>query len=608
MIPICVLLEVPLYIEISISNSLNDLKQILFNEEGLRPDSFDILYEGEKLCDNRSIAEQGVAAEAELEIKTKRKWRAQARLRSAGMSFGEVDFSNIIKSSDSDELLVHDFVEIWSREHDFHVINKMLLLSTINSDGLKYFLSHKSIRLYIEREDSIREKILIEAVRHNNLQAIISLVESKIMKRSDFNAKSNGIPILMLTSVPQITKIILENGASVDCTDRLSRTPLISSCKKGELDVVKELLFYKPNLSIKDSTSRTAVMEACSSISDDNINILLLLLEYLLQTSSDSKPDPAYVRSIINTKSSNGTTPLMEACKNESGCHIDIVRLLFCSNTYVSESVHKHDKYGRTSLMHACRNTSEGSYGVVQILLANNASLSLDFKDIDGRNSLIHCCININEDNSGCGSVAEEILKHTSDVSVHDNFQRTALHYAVRSTSSAAVALTKELISRFNNLNNSDNFSRTPLLDACDNRGQYSTNLIEVLISKCVSQDVNFISNNGRSPLMEICRNPVFPQNVDNLKILLPHVPNVSLVDSSFQTAIQYAAENVRDGGELLAQLELVCPQEIIKSKLTKSKVKILPIEDVRVRSWVRKSSKWWARAKKPRAQATTDY
>eukprot|EP01060_Flectonema_neradi_P011664 TRINITY_DN1869_c2_g1_i1.p1 TRINITY_DN1869_c2_g1~~TRINITY_DN1869_c2_g1_i1.p1 ORF type:complete len:618 (+),score=127.50 TRINITY_DN1869_c2_g1_i1:133-1986(+) len=610
MFPVHIVFDgLPLYFEVGVSDTTEDLKELISKEQGLLPESFDILHEGERLLNEKGIIEYGIPAEAELQVEIKHRWQAQARIRSQGLSYDtEAGFEQVISEEDADPLLVQDFIEVWLPTNDgIKTINKMLVIASDVSSNLRSLLSHEAVKNHFINDTSIRVKVLTEAVHNSNISSIEVLANSGTMTDDDFNAKANGTPLLMLTDVPQISELLLSNGADVDGTDSLRRTPLISACKKGERETVKLLLGYQPDLSKKDAQNRTAFMEACAGGSEGCVGVLMVLLQYILQLSSNmdikNTTKPAYIRSIVNATSLDGISPLMEACRNESDNHIDIIRLLFCNNTYVSESIHKTDRYGRTPLMHACRNTNSESHEAVKILLANNAVLSLHLKDDDGRTALAHSCVNlIASDEIGTPTAAEAVLEHTSDVNIVDNFHRTALHHVVRSTSLSAVAVAEKIISKSGDPNLADCSGRTPFLDACDNRGKYSTRLIEVLLAGSISPDVNLSSNDGRSPLMEVCRNPVFPQNVNSLKVLLKHSPDLFLADQSSHTALQYAAGNIRDGGELLARLEAANPQEFRKKQSVDSKVQVVnlsrPSASLRVRSWMRESSRWWAATK----------
>ncbi|VDI00146.1 Hypothetical predicted protein [Mytilus galloprovincialis] len=330
----------------------------------------------------------------------------------------------------------------------------------------------------------------------NNITAVVKYLISlpndvaKINEKYMTREHKSVLHITCLKGYTKLTKLLLNQNATVDVQDKGGLTPLHLACLKGQFETSSLLLKARANVNALDKLERTPVYYACTG---DYKNIVELLIEN---------------KANINKSSLNGSTPLHAVCEKES---IDIMQILLKKGSKVDAQ----EKSGETPLHLACRN---GNEHIVKLLIDKNASINAKAKDkmrpfheacrhghrnvvgilldnevntekqnVQGWTGLFFSCANGNSD------IVKMILSRKTDINRTDKDGLTALHVACMNNHKDVVI---KLLEKKPNINVKDVHGETPLYKACVNG---NIKIVKILLSKCAKDKISGTS--GLSPV-----------------------------------------------------------------------------------------------------------
>lgn len=166
--------------------------------------------------------------------------------------------------------------KLLNHEADFETVNNqgetaLIIATKIDDQEVIEFLLEKGAKDTIEEVYRNISTYIIE----NNIEK----VNEYITKGYNIDHKgSNGIPILMQAVASdrlEIVKLILENGAYINCTDNNEATPIMYASYLNLLDIAKLLLDLDVSLRKTDKNKSTPLMYAASMNSYDVAKLLL---------------------------------------------------------------------------------------------------------------------------------------------------------------------------------------------------------------------------------------------------------------------------------------------------------------------------------------------
>ena len=195
---------------------------------------------------------------------------------------------------------------------------------------------------------SSNKTILMKAININNLELIKFLLDKGI--KTINNKNNDGKTALMMTSNPEIIKLLLEYKADPNIRDNNGNTALILS-KVAE--IIKLLLEYKADPNIPNDKGETALM---LSRNPETIKLLL-----------DHKADP-------NIKDNGKRTPLMVAALIKN---FEIVKLLVEAGADVNAVSNNKKSAIVIALSHEHMNNNQPNhYKIIKYLIEHGANVN----------------------------------------------------------------------------------------------------------------------------------------------------------------------------------------------------------------------------------------
>jgi len=243
-------------------------------------------------------------------------------------------------------------------------------------------------------------------------------------------------------NLPHVRELLKSGVDPNEITEYLGSAPLIVACKKGELEIARELIEHGADITLPDENKYTALMFA------SQINHLDLV-KLLLKTAEEHFVFQGEVKDYVNI-----ATPFEE----NDACEAGFTALMFADEIEVIRELIKcgadlnHVNYGKmTVLMRACRDRKEE---LVTELCEHGAD------------------VNLAEDDPG-----EET----------DGY--TPLHYAA--SSDGSVNMINTLCKHGANVNAKDANGNTPLMRACIESLDYSSNDYHLVAKELVRCGAN---------------------------------------------------------------------------------------------------------------------
>jgi ankyrin repeat protein len=181
---------------------------------------------------------------------------------------------------------------------------------------------------------------------------------------------------------PEVSKLLLKEGADVDHRDNEGQTPLISACSIGVIDGVKTFIQLGADVNAKNKKSQSAIMKSCIIEFDDDPKIIELLIKAGAQDI-----DKAVLTSVtfgnvntLKTLINNGGNINMV---DNKGRNLLMLASLSFGDSEVVEfmlrnefDLEKKDKYGNTALLLAS-NPWGGNDDAIPALVKDGANINV---------------------------------------------------------------------------------------------------------------------------------------------------------------------------------------------------------------------------------------
>ena len=201
---------------------------------------------------------------------------------------------------------------------------------------------------------------------------------------SDAEVITNAINISITAERPDITEILLENGADPNFCDMTGRTSLVYAVVTDE-KIVRLLLEYGADPNIPDNNKRTPLMLAAI-----DVGIELEIIEALIEYGAD-----------VNAQDKDGMTALMWAVGSRDREAEYMISSLIRTGGFVAEGWESW--FGLTAIFGAFNR--EARLDTVRLLLKHGADVSI--ADKKGMNAI--ACARMNYDDEMVEILREEV-------------------------------------------------------------------------------------------------------------------------------------------------------------------------------------------------------
>ncbi|XP_071179738.1 ankyrin repeat domain-containing protein 50-like [Mytilus edulis] len=298
-------------------------------------------------------------------------------------------------------------------------------------------------------------------------------------------------------SCKPIIEQLLSKGADINSNDDSGWNPFCHSCETGNSNMVKRLIEFKHNVNQIYHNGKTPLQMAKKSGNNEIISLLvdkgamqtedtleieshdngfeIMSSDESIYDSSDSETETltdakkdtgrsllracrnidedmftlvlekAESENILNISDTNGTTPLLEACRYEN---IRNIKLLLEAGA----SVNKEDMKGWTPLLETCKG---GDIEIVQLILERKVKINKS--DDRGYSPLFIASTN------GYTDIVELLLIYQADVNIANNAGITPL---IAACTKEYVDVVQLLINNGANINKTDAYGNTSLMVA----------------------------------------------------------------------------------------------------------------------------------------------
>ena len=262
-----------------------------------------------------------------------------------------------------------------------------------NFDGDNFIASKNRaidlIKLFLEHGADINSRwgsrlLLDIALSDNDLTFAKYLIEHGADVNARYNGNVNATTMLIanthyITAAPkgylmERYKLLVENGADVNASDELGRTPLMGAVRMQEIEHVRFFVEHGADINAKDVVGNTVFMYVCCA---DFYEIA----EYLFGLGID-----------INAENNEGKTALMRSIENG-----DYDMMVFCLEHGAEIKQKYYIANPRKCTCGNCKDSSEGYLSFAGQLVKYNVLMLPD--DFDMGDS--HVCLCENEDMEG---------------------------------------------------------------------------------------------------------------------------------------------------------------------------------------------------------------
>lgn len=327
---------------------------------------------------------------------------------------------------------------------------------------------HNIVEILLENHADVNE--LDENNRTLLQVAVIKKASNKIIKLlleneawiDAIDADSNTALHLALINGSPSSKLLIENGANVNCLNKKGETPLMLAVKKHDMDAVKLLIEKNAKVNIVDQAGQTPLHWAVERRFN---NIIELLLK--------KKANP-------NAVDNEGNTPLhLAIIKTSDACQLLIDK---------GADVNSVNINGHTPL---CLAVNKLSFGIVKLLLENKADVH--FQDKNGTTS-VHFAVA-----KGNVEILQLLVENGGDVNFVTPHGVTMLHSNI--THSFKIA--KFLVGQGVNVNSVTSEGNTVLHNMMIKNAR-NDELIFFFLEN--GADINQVNHSNESPLELACK------------------------------------------------------------------------------------------------------
>lgn len=406
---------------------------------------------------------------------------------------------------------------------------------------------------------------IVQAIESGNINEVIKLISSN----QDWNQTGCQLlrhrqTLLHLAAehpYPDIVKLLIKKGCSVEATDNTKLTPLTYACRKGLLQNVKTLLkcnarvnavgkYSGPLLAATDKTIIKCLLKhpainvnietlavddrhtplhcACDEGDEEKVKLLLFA-----GASTDIPNDKDLTPSELPRCS--------QSIKDIIRSHQDVMDKLLGALRHddcqeVKKLAHskemKEQLKGIGNLMHLAAKYPNATCTMMKFL-AKELKISVNRKNILGQTPLMIAC-QTNDYNK-----VITLCKLNANFNLRTDIGATLLHIAARHSSSNIV---KDLITKYElQVNEPDNFGRSPLTWACSTNNVKKTR-VKILLSYETIR-VNAQTQVSKDTALSIaCR----ANNKALAQILRDYGAGWDIANSFFRTPYDEAVEDIR--------------------------------------------------------------
>lgn len=384
---------------------------------------------------------------------------------------------------------------IFSRDVKINRHNNPLWI-ILNSRHMNVNCKNELVNLSLQYDTDINKEIwgetpLTFAVKENNIDLVKILISNKT-NTLDINKKNlydeSALWIAINNGYKEIIKILIANGADVDCINLSNNTPIIYAIKQNDTELLHTLI--KNKADVNKSNDKSPLWWAVMQNKEDIVKILV---------ENDADVNKEYA----------GETPLMFAARHGN---MELVKFLL-KNEFNRADVNHANIFKETALWKAF---NKKRYDILKFLIEQNANL--DIQDFNGNTPLLVACrdgnielvklflennanLNIENENEetavliacikGYNDIAMLLIKNNADINKKDILGRSVLSVACKTNNEN---LLKILVHKTNEM------GKIPLLVACE---KSDFKLIELFIKNGAEININI---GGKTPLSIILR------------------------------------------------------------------------------------------------------
>lgn len=326
-------------------------------------------------------------------------------------------------------------------------------------------------------------------------------------------------------------KILIENGANIEISDKQGRTPLYTACDSNQINVVKLLIKKGANVNKCDNEGRSPILMAAGQGHNS------IVLDLIRNGADVGKVDwngrsPLYmgckggfddvVKSLLEIKGTvnqcceNGKSPLHVASENG---YTNIVRALLLNEAEVNSV----DIYGRSAIYLCCK---EGQTETAKELMKTK-KLDINIRNYRNKYSPLYIsCL------KGYKEIVSMLLENGANVSDRNKWGRSPLHAACRDGN---IAIVKLLLQKNANIDETDNLGASSLYIASEDG---NTEIVKLLLM--YGANTSLCDDELRSPLHAACK----CGHKDIIRFLLEKSPSLAHEkDNNGQTPSEIATK-----------------------------------------------------------------
>lgn len=209
-----------------------------------------------------------------------------------------------------------------------------ILLILVTLMGVVYQCSLGKNNIISQKESSIMEKNIIEAVSEDNIEKVRELLKENININTQDSQNRTLLMIAAYNNNYKIAKLLIDNGADVNIQDDMKNNPFLYSGAEGQLEILKILIKAGADTKITNRYGGVALIPASEHGYVDTV-------KYLLENTDID----------VNHINNLGWTALLEAIilGNGSDNHKKVIELLLKHGADPNIA----DKDGVTPLTHA---------------------------------------------------------------------------------------------------------------------------------------------------------------------------------------------------------------------------------------------------------------
>ena len=393
----------------------------------------------------------------------------------------------------------------------------------MNFEVAKYLIEKCNVNLNIQNKYQMTP--LYIATENSDMRMVRYLIKTnKIDPEIPGECGRTPLHIACEKKNLEIVQYLIEKGkVNKEPRDKENRTPLHIACLYGgSFEIVKYLITQDVDVEAQDCNGQTPLHIA--SESDKNIT------QYLIEVAHAN----------VNERDKEGATPFLYICQ---WMYTDLFPL-FINNGFDSQV---RDNNGRNAIHYSVKNKKVTNECLD--FLINHCHLSINDVDKNGQNPILFACSKDRKKSIYTHNF-KILLEYGADITIKDNFNKTALHYAFKHHKLEVFKILLE-IHNFD-LQTPDNEGNTFLHTMNKMINAYPISFLKLIIEGSYL-DINSKDNDGNTILHLETHNG----NYEHIKYLLKQ-ENIdkNAVNNKGQTALHIESEFIDDNPSIFTLLK----------------------------------------------------